>query len=200
MAVKRTAPAAWVVAGTYALRRVQAQRHLMPKCGATSKSTGEPCRQFAMKNGRCYYHGGRTPKGKEWHRRQWKYSDGPNCQRRLRVKLEQIARAAYVRDARLARMTPEQRARFDLWHRQHPLGTPAQRKASKAARQMNADLRARQKSFAKNAFVASAELQEIEQRIADLRAQLAFLRTDRQATCGGAAADPSDPSFWSIFG
>lgn len=34
-------------------------------CGATSKRTGFPCRQPAMKNGRCRLHGGKTPKGKE---------------------------------------------------------------------------------------------------------------------------------------
>lgn len=200
MAGKKKAPPAFIAAGIAALRKVNAQRHLVPRCKAMSRTTGQQCRQFAMPNGCCYYHGGRTPKGKDWHRRQWKYSEGPNAQRRLRVKLEQIARAASIRDARLARMTPEQRARFDLWHRQRPVGTPAQRMASKAARQRNADFRARQKSFAKNAFVASPELQEIEQRIADLRAQLAFLRADRQATCCRADADPADPSLWSIFG
>jgi len=29
-------------------------------CGAKAKHNGKPCRQFAMKNGRCYYHGGRS--------------------------------------------------------------------------------------------------------------------------------------------
>jgi len=29
-------------------------------CGAKAKHNGKPCRQFAMKNGRCYYHGGKS--------------------------------------------------------------------------------------------------------------------------------------------
>lgn len=27
-------------------------------CGARAKHNGKSCRQFAMRNGRCYYHGG----------------------------------------------------------------------------------------------------------------------------------------------
>ena len=43
-------------------------------CGAHARSSGEPCRQIAMANGRCYYHGGRstgptTPEGKARHRK-----------------------------------------------------------------------------------------------------------------------------------
>ena len=29
-------------------------------CGAKAKHSGNPCRQFAMKNGRCYIHGGKS--------------------------------------------------------------------------------------------------------------------------------------------
>ena len=29
-------------------------------CVAKAKHNGKPCRQFAMKNGRCYYHGGKS--------------------------------------------------------------------------------------------------------------------------------------------
>lgn len=40
-----------------------------PRCGATCKRTGQPCRGAAMPNGRCRMHGGastgtRTPEGK----------------------------------------------------------------------------------------------------------------------------------------
>jgi len=34
-------------------------------CGAKAKHNGKPCRQFAMKNGRCYYHGGRSTGAKK---------------------------------------------------------------------------------------------------------------------------------------
>ncbi len=34
----------------------------LPRCGAKARSNGyQPCRQAAMKNGRCYFHGGATP-------------------------------------------------------------------------------------------------------------------------------------------
>jgi len=41
----------------------------LPRCSATAKSTGQPCRREAMQNGRCYFHGGkstgpRTPEGR----------------------------------------------------------------------------------------------------------------------------------------
>ena len=29
-------------------------------CGAYARSAGRPCRQLAMKNGRCYLHGGKS--------------------------------------------------------------------------------------------------------------------------------------------
>ena len=35
----------------------------MPYCGAKTKRTGNPCRQPAMRNGRCRLHGGKTPRG-----------------------------------------------------------------------------------------------------------------------------------------
>ena len=34
-------------------------------CGAKAKHNGLPCRQFAMKNGRCYYHGGKSTGAKK---------------------------------------------------------------------------------------------------------------------------------------
>ncbi len=35
---------------------------ILPRCNAKARSNqGLPCRQAAMCNGRCYYHGGSTP-------------------------------------------------------------------------------------------------------------------------------------------
>jgi hypothetical protein len=34
-----------------------------PSCSGTAKSTGQPCQNPAMPNGKCYVHGGPTPKG-----------------------------------------------------------------------------------------------------------------------------------------
>lgn len=33
---------------------------LAPKCGAHCRTTGEPCKNAAMKNGRCRMHGGKS--------------------------------------------------------------------------------------------------------------------------------------------
>ncbi|WP_275450106.1 HGGxSTG domain-containing protein [Waddlia chondrophila] len=32
----------------------------MPRCGAYARSSGKPCLQAAMSNGRCYLHGGKS--------------------------------------------------------------------------------------------------------------------------------------------
>ena len=34
-------------------------------CGAYARSTGEPCKRFARKNGRCKLHGGRSTGAKQ---------------------------------------------------------------------------------------------------------------------------------------
>jgi hypothetical protein len=34
--------------------------HLSPRCGAHARTTGQPCRNGAMKNGRCRMHGGKS--------------------------------------------------------------------------------------------------------------------------------------------
>jgi hypothetical protein len=34
--------------------------HLAPRCGAHARTTGQPCRSPAMKNGRCRMHGGKA--------------------------------------------------------------------------------------------------------------------------------------------
>ena len=31
-----------------------------PRCGAYARTTGEPCKNWAMKNGRCRMHGGKA--------------------------------------------------------------------------------------------------------------------------------------------
>lgn len=197
---KRTAPAAWVVAGTFALRRIQAQRHLMPKCGATSKSTGEPCRQFPMENGRCYYHGGRTPKGKDWHKPRWPKKTAPDAERKTVARLRNLERAEKQRQKRLAKMSPDERASYDKWKRDHPTGTAAQREARRLARKQNADARSRL-AQPRPERPLDPESAAIAHRIAELRARTA-VRCD---TAPGEqkpadAANSENPDLWSIFG
>jgi hypothetical protein len=37
--------------------------HLSPRCGAHRRTTGQPCRNAAMANGRCRMHGGKSKGG-----------------------------------------------------------------------------------------------------------------------------------------
>lgn len=71
-------------------------------CGAKSKRTGQPCRQPAMKNGRCRLHGGRStgPRTKEGlsnsKRSNWKhgfYSAEAEIERRVVSMLLSKSRA-----------------------------------------------------------------------------------------------------------
>jgi hypothetical protein len=94
-------------------------------CGAKAKSSGEPCRNPGMENGRCRLHGGLTPKGKNWHRVQWPASDAPP--EKLEKKLRELKRRQLRREARVAAMTPEERARYEAWHRTHRAGSPTDR-------------------------------------------------------------------------
>lgn len=40
----------------------------MRRCGAHAKGRGEPCLQYAMANGRCRWHGGKSTGAKNPHR------------------------------------------------------------------------------------------------------------------------------------
>ena len=43
-----------------AMREARAALALLPRCGANARTTGQPCRGLAMKNGRCRMHGGKA--------------------------------------------------------------------------------------------------------------------------------------------
>ena len=53
-----------------------------PLCGAKAKSSGLPCRCPAMANGKCYVHGGKTPK----HNLGPKTTEGRQRQRKANWK------------------------------------------------------------------------------------------------------------------
>ena len=42
------------------MRKALAALALHPKCGAHCRTTGKPCLGYAMKNGRCRMHGGKS--------------------------------------------------------------------------------------------------------------------------------------------
>jgi hypothetical protein len=111
------------------------RRSSMPKCGAARKSDGQPCQRLAMANGKCHYHGGRVPRGAQWHKHQWPTNDGPAAEKRLADKQKQTERQAQARAKRLAVMTPEERERYDQWQRAHRPGSAAKRSAARMERE-----------------------------------------------------------------
>ena len=129
--------------GAAALARFRTERANAPVCGARTKKTGEPCQQQAMKNGRCRVHGGLTPRGDQWHVVQWPSRDSRRPEKKLLAKLEILKRRQEARDARLAAMTPEERAKHEKWHRRHRAGSAAARRAQCDELRQNAETVAR---------------------------------------------------------
>ncbi|MBQ0820024.1 MULTISPECIES: hypothetical protein [Microvirga] len=80
-----------------------------------------------MGNGRCYLHGGRTPKGKDWHKPQ----PGATATKTQR-KLKDIERAAKKRAKRLDAMTLDERKRYEDWRKTHRPGPRATERAKRA--------------------------------------------------------------------
>ena len=88
-----------------------AQREAAPKCGAKRKTDGAPCEGLAMPNGRCRLHGGATGAGPGWHQIAWPGPDAPPW--KLEKKLRELARREQRRRARVAAMSPDERARYE---------------------------------------------------------------------------------------
>lgn len=112
-----------------------------PRCGAARKRDGEPCCNPAMRNGRCGLHGGKTPRGRQWHVVQLPDCSTPAGEAKFNRKLRDQRRCAAKRAARLAAMTPDQKAKHDAWHRSHRPGAGAARSARRARAGQNAQAR-----------------------------------------------------------
>ena len=136
--------AAQIAIGRAAIRAWNARRHLAPKCTATSKTTGMQCRQVAMDNGKCAYHGGLTPKGDgKWHRPRWPNRGAPKAMAKLDHKLRDLKRAAAKRAVRLRRMSPEQREAYDKWQCTHEATSAGDRKRKREELRQARETRAR---------------------------------------------------------
>lgn len=109
------------------LRRSLESRAKAPRCGAKSRQTGEPCRQPVKEAGkRCRYHGGATPKGKEWHRRQWPKKSA--SLKRIEAKIKTFEKRDMEARERRAAMSPDERKRHEKRRREKLPGTPAERR------------------------------------------------------------------------
>lgn len=127
--------------GRKALTSWNRKRHRLPKCGAARRYDGQPCQQVAMKNGRCYFHGGATPRGKEWHLTRWPSRSSPHAAKKLHAKVCQRERAARARQRLIEAMTPAQRARHDRWQATHSAGAKAARAGKAEEMRRNVEAR-----------------------------------------------------------
>lgn len=116
-------------------RRSVAVRARAPKCGAKSRQTGEPCRQPLKEEGkRCRYHGGATPMGREWHRRQLPKKG--TTERTFTGKLRALERRDREAEKRRASMTEEERKAHEKRRVPKRPGTPGQRAGEAWKRRM----------------------------------------------------------------
>ncbi|TXN24101.1 hypothetical protein FV217_03860 [Methylobacterium sp. WL9] len=141
-----------------------------PRCGAKCRTSGEPCRNHAMANGRCRLHGGKTPKKDGWHQPQWPERNSADAMGKVHRKLKDRERQARKRATRLAEMTPERRKAHEDWHRARKPGPAAQRARARADRKQAAAVRK---------FVLETEAREAAER--------EVAQTAREQTCGGDA-------------
>ncbi|WP_114944800.1 HGGxSTG domain-containing protein [Microvirga calopogonii] len=163
-----------------AIKAWNAKRPNLPKCGATAKGTGEPCKQLAMENGRCAWHGGKSPRGKRYGLPQWPSKSSPNAVEKMSRKLRDRERQARERAKRLAAMTPKERQRYEEHRQTHKPGPPGPRAADRARRKQNKDT---QNLFATAENQPAAESQFLAAAIDELKRKLERLQRP-------AAADP----------
>ncbi|WP_315918643.1 hypothetical protein [Mesorhizobium sp. SP-1A] len=134
--------AQWREISRAAIRRWNAKRASLPKCGARRKRDGEPCLNLAMANGKCRCHGGRTPRGDQYRQIQWPNGSAPDAERKLAAKLKRAERNRRAKERRLAAMTPEKRAAHEKWQRDHKPGPAADRVRRRANLKAAAEFRA----------------------------------------------------------
>ncbi|RWL42246.1 MAG: hypothetical protein EOR60_26070 [Mesorhizobium sp.] len=176
--------AQWQAIGSAAIRAWNRKRPNLPKCSAARKRDGEPCQQIAMANGKCFIHGGRTPRGNEWHRTQWPDGKSPDAEKKLQRKLVERERYAKKRAARLAAMSTAERERHEAWHAARKPGSAAAREQARAERKQNAELR---EMIAAPRPAPTGEAAALESQIATLRAELDERRRDDQKPIGAFA-------------
>lgn len=171
-------PSAWAQSAEFrAIARQQcakmnAAHAQRPRCSAIAKSTGVQCTQPAMANGKCRFHGGKTPRGDQWHCIQWPDGSAPDATEKLNRKLQTLEKRARERKRRLARQSPEALAAYQAWQAARKPGSSAKRAAARERRRWAAVATA---DLSKPARQPSPEVQAIHQQIADLTAELAAM-------------------------
>lgn len=107
--------------------KMNKQHREKPRCGAARKLDGNPCQKPALENGRCQWHGGKTPKGDQWHVTQWPGKTQKRAVQKMNRKLEDVERATAELKKRLSKMTEEELAVYEAWKKTHKPGKAAAR-------------------------------------------------------------------------
>jgi hypothetical protein len=170
--------AAQIAVGRAAIIKWNRTRHLQAKCGAARKGDGKPCQNLAMANGRCHKHGGKTPKGDNWHRPLWPHRDAPGANTKLNRKLNDLQRTAAKRQKRLKRMSPEERAAHEQWQRDHKPGSAAERKRQREFRRQAKESRLLL-SAEPPPPAPTPEAQELQRLLDELKAELFELESKK---------------------
>lgn len=141
------------------------------RCGARTKSTEDhaPCKNLALAgHERCRLHGAKTPKGDQWGLVQWPNGKAPDAEAKLQAKLKRIERDRRRKERRLAKMTAQERAKYDEWAKYHRPGSKIERSKPRAAKKAEE-------------FQARAKQPErpVSPELAALQAQAAYLEAER---------------------
>lgn len=160
----------------------------LQKCGAKSRSTGEPCRAPVVpgKN-RCRWHGGLVPSGDQWHTLQWPKPDAKDWQKKLNEKLKRDERNRRRKERRLAKMSPEQRAKYDEWLKYRRPGSKVERSKPRAAKKAAEEFKA----------LTEQPEQPVSPELAALQAHAAYLEAerDRYRALAQAEQQPTTGAF-----
>jgi hypothetical protein len=142
--------------------KLNRERLTKPKCEAARKLDGQPCQNLAMKNGRCRFHGGKTPKGDSWHVTLWPAKTEVRAMKKLSRKLQDAERDAEKLRQRIAVMSPEERAAYEKRKRKLKPGPAAARALKRKEAKDAADFRERWASPKKETL--SPEAHELRAR------------------------------------
>lgn len=167
--------------GRISLRLINSRRCHLTRCNAMAKSTGMQCKQPAMANGKCRFHGGKTPKADEWHVIQADVSGHKTSMARFDRKLERAEKARKARRLRLLRATEIEREQYEKWLWARPAGSVAKRAARRAETRMNRRIaeERRELTLGLREETADPEIRAIEIRLAELKAQVALRKASK---------------------
>ncbi len=95
-----------------------------------------------MSNGRCFRHGGKTPRGDQWHLRQWPNRKSANAMQKMNWKLHHAEKEAAERKRRTEFLPKAKREAHRKWQATHKPGPAKARAADRERRRQDRAARA----------------------------------------------------------